>query len=159
MKLLPFCLMALCGFAGFYLLLAGSLSLTELIACGAVAIGIAGLATVLHLRQERRLRLSMPPLAALGRLALALPLDTARVGLVLLRTLRRRPDGPLVAIAPQPFHPGGDGPEDAARRALVILGSSLAPNGFVVQLPPDAQALRMHRLAAAAPRRDTRWPV
>ncbi len=155
----PFCLMALCGFAGFYLLLAGSLSRTEVIACAVVAVGMAGLATVLHLRQEHRLRLSMPPVRALWRLACSLPLDTANVGLVLLRTLRRRPDGQLTAIAAQPFQPGEDDPEDAARRALVILGSSLAPNGFVVELPRDARALRLHRLASAAPSRDTRWPV
>ena len=155
----PFCLMALCGFAGFYLLLAGSLGRTELIACACVAAGFAGLATVLHLRQERRLRLPMPSWAVLGRLALAVPLDTARVGLVLLRTLRRRPDGQLTAIAAQPFQPGGGDPEDAARRALVILGSSLAPNGFVVELPGDADALCLHRLATAAPSRDARWPI
>ena len=155
----PFCLMSLCGFAGFYLLLAGSLSRTELIACAGVAVGVAGLATVLHLRQERRLRLSMPPWGAVWRLARAVPLDTTRVGLVLLRTLRRRPEGQLTAIAAQPFLPGSGDAEDAARRALVILGSSLAPNGFVVQLPRDAHALCLHRLAAAAPSRDTRWPI
>ncbi len=156
---LPFCLMALCGFTGFYLLLAGSLSRTELITCAVVAIGFAGLATVLHLRQERRLRLSLPPARALWLLACAVPLDTTRVGLVLLRALRRRPDDQLTTVAAQPFQPGGDHPEDAARRALVILGSSLAPNGFVVGLPRDGQALRLHRLAQAAPSRDTRWPV
>ena len=155
----PFCLMALCGFAGFYLLLAGSLGRTELITCAIVAVGFAGLATVLHLRQEHRLRLPVPPGRALWRLACAVPLDTARVGLVLLRSLRRRPDGQLTAVAAQPFQPGGDDPDAAARRALVILGSSLAPNGFVVALPRDGHALCLHRLANAAPRRDARWPI
>lgn len=91
---------------------------------------------------------------------MALYPDLVRVGLRLLAALKQRPDGAMGTIATQPFRRGD--PEDAVaagRRALVVLGASLAPNGYVLRAPQDRDVLVMHRLAAASPNPDAAWPV
>jgi len=152
-------LVAFLAAAGFYLLLAGSLSRNELITAGVVAAAFAILVVVLRLRQETRLGLPIPPLTAMLRPILALLTDSGRVGAVLLRVVARRPEGGYGTITPQPFRPGGSTPEDAGRRGLVTLGSSLAPNGYVLEWSPSQDALLMHRLAAVSSSENTEWPT
>lgn len=145
--------------SGFYLLCAGTLSATEFI----VGLPAAGAATVFALLVRRfedgRLNLRAPWLHVVGAPLAALFADAARVGRRLVRALGRRPEGPLGVVVRQPFRPGDDEPEATGRRALVILASSLAPNGYVLRIPPGEPALLMHRLAQVPPDPDEEWPV
>jgi hypothetical protein len=155
-----FCILAFAGSAGLYLLFAGQLSSTELLTAGLVAAAFTLLTAILRLRHDRRLSLPWPPVRALLRPFASLFADSGRVGLVLLRAILHRPSGAVGAASPQPYRAGGQAPADSGRRALVILGSSLAPNGFVLEdLPDNGDRLVMHRLAQVGPSRDREWPT
>ena len=78
---------------------------------------------------------------------------------MLLRSLWRRPEGGLGRTLRQPFRRGGDGPAAAARRALVTLGLSVAPNGYVLEIGDNQDDLSLHRLSPALPRPDPEWPL
>ena len=145
--------------AGFYLLFAGQVSMTETIA-GLPAVLIAGGFWALQRRhRHRRLQYSgvpwprvlLRPLAALGG-------DSLRLGAVLLRALFRGPAGAAGAVTRQPFRHGGGGAA-AGRRALVTLAASLAPNGIVLDIDDKAGILSLHRLAPAPAQPDPMWPV
>lgn len=143
--------------AGFYLLFAGQISVTEIIAGVPATLACAGFAVLLHGAQSRRLRLRAPwPRMVLMPLAALLP-DVAKVGGVLVRALWRRPSGTVGVVSRQPFRHGGDG--DAGRRALSTLGLSLAPNGYVLTIPDGQDAMVLHRLAPAAADPDPEWPA
>ncbi len=144
-----------------YLLLAGSLSWTEGVA-GVAAAGVAaGFMTIEWMRASRAVRLPAPPGRwVLGVLA-SLVTDTWRVGVALGRALAGGAGGTETW---QAFHPGGVRPRDAGRRALVTIGTSMAPNGFVLDVRPSAlpeaeHALLLHRLAPAPALSGADWPA
>lgn len=156
-------------FAALYTFFAGQISLTEVIA-GASAAALAAICTArLHNKQSRHIRLRAPWPKLLLRPLAALVTDTVRVGAILVSALWRRPNGPVGMITKQPFRHAHDKPDsgmgdkdaavDAGRRGLVTLAASVAPNGYVVRIPHDQDALIMHRLAAVAPSEDTAWPI
>jgi len=145
--------------AGLYFLFAGQVSSTELIAGTPVTIAAAGFAVLLHRTGSRCLRLRAPWLHVVGQTLGALYPDAVRVGRVLLQAVLHRPDGPLGMVTLQPFRVGGHGAVDAGCRAVVTLGSSLAPNGYVLRVLDGEDALAMHRLAPAAPDRDRKRPA
>lgn len=146
-------------FLGSYLLLAGQVGLTEIIAGVPAAAFAACFTVMLHRVSERRFRLDVPWWRVVGQPLASVAPDAVRVGHALLRALWRRPPGPLGVLASQPFRQGGDAPADATRRGLVTLGSSLAPNGIVVAIPEGRDVLLLHRLVPAAPDRDREWPL
>ncbi len=153
-----FCIAVFVISASLYLLFAGQLSTTELIAGSCVAVGFTCLQTVLRLREERQLSLPMPPLRViLGPIA-ALMLDAGRVGQVLVRAILRRPLSSVGTISRQPFRQGA-GSQDRGREALVFLATSLAPNGYALERRPDDGGLLMHRLAPTRPNSDAEWPT
>ena len=147
-----------CVLAAFYLLFAGEVSRSEVLA-GAPAAGAAACFTLLQARRERRLVLPLPRLRFIGRSLAGLVTDTARVGWRLLVAVWRRPAGQAGLIARQRFRPGDDNATDAGRRALVTLGLSIAPNGFAVGLAPGEDALLVHRLVAVPADADRDWPA
>lgn len=141
---------------GLYLLLAGGAGREELVAaacCASIGAGAGVLANragspVAFRFRTRWLRRAIIPAGALVA-------DLARVGIVLARAVAgRQPTG---AMLRQPFEIGPATPLDAARRALVVLGASFAPNGIAVGVAPDA--LLLHRLAPRAPSPDRAWPL
>jgi hypothetical protein len=143
----------------FYLLFAGQLSWTEA-GAGAFATSVAAAATTLRRNAEAHevsLRLGLPGLRATVLPLIALFPDAARIGVRLLSALRRRPDGEMGMIVEQPFIHGDE--HDGGRRAVVVLGASLAPNGFVLRVPSRRNVLVMHRLAPVPPNPDAVWPV
>ena len=146
-------------FFGFYILFAGQVSVTEIEAGAPAAIAAAGFTVLLHRVTERPFRLKAPWLRVLGEPLAALLPDAVRVGRALLRALWRRPPGVVGPVTRQPFQEGGEDPASAARRGLVTLGSSLAPNGYVLAIPDGEGALLLHRLAAVPPNPDQRWPL
>ena len=105
------------------------------------------------------MQLPTPPPRAIVRPLAALVSDTGRVGLVLLRALARRPAAAVGGPSPQPLRGAEGSRSDAGRRALVVLGSSLAPNGYVLDGSWPEQTLLLHRLSPAKPETDPDWPT
>jgi multisubunit Na+/H+ antiporter MnhE subunit len=58
-------------------------------------------------------------------------------------TGRKRVRGTLRAI---PFHHGGEGPRDGARRAVATVAVSVSPNTFVIGFDPDENVMLVHQL-------------
>lgn len=139
---------------GAYVLFVGPFSASEALAMLPALLGGFGLAMLQSRHKTRTLTLRAPWLRLAARLAVALVTDTLAVGTQLLRVLARTGTGHVSA---QPFQPGGADARAAGRRGLVILGTSLAPNGFVTGITDDA--LTLHRLAPAARAKDTAWPL
>jgi multisubunit Na+/H+ antiporter MnhE subunit len=139
-----------------YALFAGSMSISEAVA-GAVSVGCAVFYAWLTRRAAPQ-RFAFRPawLGVLPRLGWSLVRDTAAVGVALLASIFLRSEGNLVR---QTFAYGDASRESAARRALVILGVSLAPNGYVIRAPAEGEFLLVHRLVPARTSTDARWPL
>jgi hypothetical protein len=146
-------------FLGVYLMFAGQVSATELLAGIPAAVAAAAYAVLLHRVAERPFRLDAPWPRVLGKPLMALFPDVIRVGRTLLRVLWRRPPGMVGTIVRQPFQAGGADPASAARRGLVTLAASLAPNGYGMDILDGADVLVLHRLAPAPLAPDQRWPL
>jgi hypothetical protein len=130
----------------------------ELIA-GGVAWGLAvGFEAVVRRAGERRF-IFVFSAAACRRVAASLPRDSLRVGAVLWRVLWRRPAAAIGDLRRQAFRHGGNGPRDAARRALVTAAQSLAPNEFAVDIPENGDWLCVHSLAATSRSDELEWPI
>ncbi|HYZ33959.1 MAG TPA: hypothetical protein VE684_16945, partial [Crenalkalicoccus sp.] len=81
--------------------------------------------------------------------------EIAVVGTALLRALLLPVRG---LTERQPFAPGEPTPAERARRGLVRLALSAAPNGYVTG--EDGGALLLHRLRPGRPDSpDRRWPL
>jgi hypothetical protein len=61
----------------------------------------------------------------------------------LARALPSRPTGRIVE---EPFEATGEDPRSAARRALAVVGGTLAPNSIVVEIDADRGVLVRHDL-------------
>ncbi len=88
----------------------------------------------------------------------ALLVDSMRVGLLLARELLRPPRD-VGRMLSQPFDIGVQTPGDAARRALVALGTCIAPNRFVLRIVDESRSLMVHDLARGAVKNDREWPL
>lgn len=129
-------------FFAFYLLFTGTGQPAEL-AVGGVSAGlVAAFDVALRARDERPLDLTppmlWPVLPALGQLVL----DTFRVAGALLAAFRTLPSGGFCAI-PVPAGSVADAP---AGLGIAVAAASLAPNEFVIEAPPEAGQLTVHRL-------------
>lgn len=138
--------------AGFYLLIYGELSWVQVL----VGLASGGLTASLVLVAERLAGVRFAPGAAwVRRMVWPIPLQVLRdSGRVLIATVRmtagRGVHGHFQAV---PFAAVQNTPKDAARRALAVLESSLAPNSFVISIDCDHRLLLQHRLLAEAARR------
>lgn len=126
-----------------YLLFAGEISGSELIAGAAAAVFAAWAAG--HTTEPHRFRLSpIGAMAAIGQAFGAIPRDTVNVGAALLGALVRRSGTGRGFLARECIAESGDDSERTAQRGLAVLGRSLAPNGYAVATWPGA--LVLHRL-------------
>lgn len=141
---------------GLYLLLAGQASATEFLAAVPAVLLAVGMAQALRTHADRQMQLQAPWRQVLLRPLASICSDSVRVGVALLHAIVR-PAAHAGMVSRQAFRAGGDQPCEAGRRALVVVGGSLAPNGFVLEVLPDA--LSTHRLVPAQPQDDTEWPV
>lgn len=107
--------------------------------CGLAATGVR---RRLGLRWRPRLSLLWPVLL----LAISIPVDAAAVLLGAWRPSARRPLTIEVDIGA-----AGDGPEAAARRAVVIAVVSATPSSVVLDADPDSGRLVLHTLRSPAP--------
>lgn len=143
---------------GLYLLFAEQPNTAEICAAAVTAALAAALTWFIQRKGGVGMRARGVPWAVLaGRLARAVVVDSARVG----QALARATGGRTVrgAVAKQPFRPGPVVAAANARRGIVILLASLAPNGFVVELQQQPGALLIHHLAPAQRSADAQWPV
>lgn len=136
-----------------YLLLAGEVSIGEVIACAAAVALASGYAFARAGTASVPMRLPLRAVPVLGRAARSVIPDTLRVGRALLAAFR----GAEGSVCRQAFHFGGDNPADAGRRACVVIAISLAPNGYVLGAEDDGD-LVLHRLHPAPPSDDREWP-
>ncbi|HET8997940.1 MAG TPA: hypothetical protein VFN42_14820 [Acetobacteraceae bacterium] len=139
---------------GLYVTLSGQGSPDELTAAGLCALAAAALAVTIPRIAERHFAFRGVPWLRLGAgTAASLAGDLVRVGLRLAR-----PAIPPGSFHRWPFAAGGEGRRDSARRGLVTVVASLAPNTYVVAVLIGRRELLVHRLAPAPPPRDRDWP-
>lgn len=144
--------------AALYFGYAGQIASSELITGGVVLILTASLFVVLQRPRTRDLSLRPAWGRLLGHTFLALCKDTAEIASALGRAAWRGAEATGV-ITLQPFEPGSDTPEASGRRALVTLANSLAPNGYVLRILEQREALALHRLTRRPPDPDREWPL
>ena len=143
--------------AGFYLFLAGSIDAVEITAM----VACAGLGTALAVALEtvaKRNYLPLPPPKAIAKPLLALLPELLVVGSELVVAIATGPTRQRGAFSQQPFEPGDDAPRSAARRALTVIGVSLAPRTFVVR-GELSDHLLTHGLPPKPPSSDHAWPA
>lgn len=138
-------------------MLAGEISTVEVVAalvCSGLGTAVAlGLITI----ARRRFRFRPAPDAVLRPWAALVP-ETFAVGQQLIAATIRLVDqrGGFVR---QPFDPGEtDDPTDAGRRAVAVLGISLAPRSFAVR-GDRSDTMILHTLPERSASPDRRWPA
>lgn len=146
-------------FLGLYLLFASPVSSSELIAGVPSAAAIAAFALHNRRAEDRRMDLRAPWLRVILHSLAAIPGDVTRVGWVLIESLWHPPARHVGTASHQPFDYGNDTAMDATRRAMVVLGTSLAPNGYVLMMPEGSETMVLHRLVLTPPRAEREWPV
>ncbi len=113
-----------------------------------VGVAIAALAAIVTVGSlaAAGVRYAVPvaQIVHLPALAWAVVRDTAIVTGALLRALAGKP--PEDRLQRIPFDPGGDDAVSAARRALVVAGTSASPNSVVVDADAERGVLIVHRL-------------
>lgn len=140
-----------------YLLFVGHAPVPELVAAAMTS----ALATAYHLHvhrhEHRRFALRAPWFHLVIRTLRAIAVDTLLVGAALARAILRNTHAE--GMVEQPFDPGGATPKAAARRALIVLAASIAPNTYVIDLRSRPPGLQEHRLVPRPPRKDGQWPL
>lgn len=144
-----------------YGLFAAKFTWEETLAGGVLAALAALAVTVTRRAGGLDFRPHMGWLRLTGRLPGRVLADCGIVALALWRALvlRRPVHGAFRTV---PFDAGGDDPESAARRALVIAGASLAPNTYVVAIDAEKGEMLVHQLFPSARPPgggDREWPL
>lgn len=142
--------------AGGYFLFAGTVSGEEAVVLLPAVICAGGVAVLVARVAGRRFAFRLAWLRVLARLPRVIVADTILVGRALWQAVWR---GHAGVLARQPFDHGGDNAADAARRGLVVLGVSFAPNGYVVRVPRTGEFVLVHRLVDGAAKPDAAWPI
>lgn len=140
-----------------YMVLAGQFSLDE-----AVAAALLGLVAALWHRAvlragAPRFAFELRALAVLARALAGLPAATVAVGVKLAASLA----GPVGGARVERAFPHGPRhrPDEAGRRAVVVLATSLSPDSYVLRLPPGEDVVLYHAVTARVPGGDPRWPA
>lgn len=137
-----------------YLLLVGSAHIDEIIAGLLSAIAAAAASLAMSHVAERHFDLhDIRWSRSIARSLWSIIVDVPRVGLHF-----------AVSTSPgfvQCWHirANNNSSVDAARRALITLAASLAPNGYVLKIDAERGEMRVHRLAPAAPPENPEWPL
>jgi hypothetical protein len=149
-------ILTIVGYAALYLLLAGTLSVSE--GATAVLVGIlAGLWT-LAIRHQCQNRFGVPRgllRASASAVRLLLHGTWRATGILLSAAFGAEVRGRPLRVE---FHPGvrSSAPE-RTRRALALLGASVAPDSYVVRLAHGREAL-LHSIGSPGARaRDPLW--
>jgi multisubunit Na+/H+ antiporter MnhE subunit len=131
----------------FWVMLDDSISTDELLAGAGAAALAALLAELVTYQAATRFRMRIEWLVP----ALSLPGQVVRDTAVVYRALWRRlvrGEQPPSAFIELPARYGDDSPEGMTRRALLVGGTSVAPNTFVLGIDKDRDVMVVHRLVA-----------
>ncbi len=143
---------------GFYLFLAGSADTVELLAMAfCVTLGTA-LAVGLSVVAKAPIALRPPPRAILRPLAALLP-ELVGVGRRLAAVAFHGAGGYEGGFVHQPFDFGVADAREAGRRAMTLIGVSLAPRSFVVRGEKADGTVLLHGFPPKPVSPDTRWPA
>lgn len=144
------------GVAASYMVLAGQFSFDEIVA-GAL-LGCVGAAWHAAVRRAAARSFAFDRHAAveIGRAFLGLPGATLRVGVRLAASVFSPVEGRRVEHVFQ----GGrqDAPEEAGRRAVVVLATSLVPDSYVLRVALHEGTVLFHAITDRVPSRDPKWP-
>lgn len=136
----------------FWVWIDDSIALPELLVGAGVAVLGAALAEVAQYQADTHVRIRIEWLAK----ALTLPVEIGRDFGVVMRALflqlvrGRQPASTFEAI---PVRPGGDTAEKMTRRALLVAGTSVAPNTLVLGIDQDRGEMLVHHLDTRQRRR------
>jgi multisubunit Na+/H+ antiporter MnhE subunit len=131
----------------FWVMLDDSISTDELLAGAGAAVLAALLAELVTYQAATRFRMRIQWLVP----ALSLPGQVVRDTAVVYRALWRRlvrGEQPPSAFAELPARYGDDSFEGMTRRALLVGGTSVAPNTFVLGIDSERDVMVVHRLVA-----------
>jgi multisubunit Na+/H+ antiporter MnhE subunit len=131
----------------FWVMIDDSVATDELLAGAGAAALAALLAEVVTYQAATRFRMRLRWLVP----ALSLPGQVARDMLIVYRALWRRlahGEQPPSAFLEVPARFGDDSPEGITRRVLLVGGTSIAPNTFVLGLDSERDVMVVHRLVA-----------
>ena len=131
----------------FWVILDDSIATDELLAGAGAAALAALLAEVVTYQAATRLRIRVTWLIP----ALSLPGQVVRDTGIIYHALWRRlvhGEQPPSAFVELPARYGNDTPEGITRRTLLVGGTSVAPNTFVLGIDPDRDVMVVHRLVA-----------
>jgi hypothetical protein len=137
------------GLAGYYGLLAGDLSVHEVVAGAIACVGAFGFQWVVRRSAPPGPRVSLSA-AECARVFLSLATESVMVAQVLIRVIRYHPVGAVGSLRRLAMDGNREGstqidPTAAGWRAALTLAKSIAPNEFVVDI--DDRVCVMHRLA------------
>jgi multisubunit Na+/H+ antiporter MnhE subunit len=131
----------------FWVMLDDSISTDELLAGAGAAVLAALLAELVTYQAATRFRMRIQWLVP----ALSLPGQVVRDTGIVYRALWRRlarGEQPPSAFLELPARYGDDSPEGMTRRALLVGGTSVAPNTFVLGIDKERDVMVVHRLVA-----------
>lgn len=142
----------------FWVMLDDSIATGELLAGAGAAALAALLAELVTYQAATRFRLRVKWLVP----ALSLPGQVARDTVIVYRALWRRlvhGEQPPSAFLERPARFGDDTPEGVTRRTLLVGGTSLAPNTFVLGIDPERDVMVVHQLVVKQEGREgwERW--
>ena len=131
----------------FWVILDDSINTDELLAGAGAAALAALLAELVSYQAATRFRMRVVWLAP----ALSLPGQVVRDLVIVYRALWRclvHGEQPPSAFLELPARFGDDTPEGVTRRTLLVGGTSVAPNTFVLGMDQDRGVMVVHRLVA-----------
>jgi multisubunit Na+/H+ antiporter MnhE subunit len=131
----------------FWVMLDDSVNTDELLAGAGAAALAASLAELVTYQAGARFRMRVEWLVPALHLPGQLARDTVTVYAALWRRLAHG-EQPPSAFVEIPARFGDDSPEDVTRRTLLIGGTSVAPNTFVLGMDKDRDVMVVHRLVA-----------
>jgi multisubunit Na+/H+ antiporter MnhE subunit len=131
----------------FWVMLDDSIATDELLAGAGAAALAAFFAELVTYQAQARFRMRIEWLVPALRLPGQLARDTVIVYAALWRRLARG-EQPPSAFVELPVRYGDDSMEGATRRALLMGGTSVAPNTFVLGIDADRDVMVVHRLVA-----------
>ena len=131
----------------FWVVIDDSINTDELLAGAGAAVLAALLVELVSYQAATRFRMRIEWLVP----ALSLPGQVVRDTVIVYRALWRRlvrGEQPPSAFLEVPARFGDDTPEGVTRRTLLVGGTSVAPNTFVLGLDQDRDVMVVHRLVA-----------
>jgi multisubunit Na+/H+ antiporter MnhE subunit len=131
----------------FWVMIDDSINTDELLAGAGAAALAAAFADLVSYQAATRFRMRIEWLVP----ALQLPGQVIGDLIIVYRALWRRlvhGEQPPSAFLELPARFGDDTPEGVTRRALLVGGTSIAPNTFVLGVDPERDVMVVHRLVA-----------